>query len=206
LVLIDVERAGSEPAPWSLRESDPMDRVMLASDGTVTRLLESCTAEPIDTVLVGHRPVRHVAALADELGDSSWQFDTTALALPPDAELTARRVVLQGRRSHVPYVLADSLLVVDRLPAGIPDRLRRPGASLGRLLSERAVESRRTILGVGRSEAAAAARHLVCARHDELAWRSYGIVVGGLIAALILERFVPGRLSAVPTAAMAKHE
>lgn len=194
--LVEVERADSGPAPWRLEEPEVLDRVLLASDGTVTRLLESCTAEPIETVPLRHDPAWGTTALVD----GSWQLDASALALPPGAAVIARRVVLQGRRSRVPYVLADSLMVVDRLPDEICDRLSRPGASLGRLLGEQGVESRRTILATGRSRADAAARHLACARHDELAWRSYGIVIRRRIAALVVERFVPGRLGAARAA------
>jgi chorismate-pyruvate lyase len=115
-------------------ELDPFDRMLLTADGTVTTLLEACAGEPIVT-----RTMRQSgAATLDRLRAASgcwWQPDPRLLHLAPAERLMARRVTLNGSRSGAVYVLAESLVVPDRLPDWFADRLLHAGASLGRLLA-----------------------------------------------------------------------
>jgi chorismate-pyruvate lyase len=97
---------------------DPLDRMLLSTDGTVTTLLEACAGEAIATRTTREAgPVARDGLLA-AVG-RWWHADETLLELVPDERMIARRVVLRGVRSDVPYLLAESLVAVDRLPAAV---------------------------------------------------------------------------------------
>ena len=131
---ISVAAAGT-PAGWDSSTStrsldiDPFDRMLLTADGTVTTLLEASTSEPIVTSTTrqaGPTTLDRVLAATGRW----WHPDARLLELAPAERLIARRVTLRGAHSGVVYVLAESLVVPDRLPGTIADRLVRAGASL----------------------------------------------------------------------------
>jgi chorismate-pyruvate lyase len=175
--------------------SDPLDRMVLTADGTVTTLLEACTGEPIVT-----RATRQTGpATRDQLRALTgcwWHPDLQRLQLTPVERLIARRVTLRGSCSGVPYVLAESVVAADRLPGRIGDRLLQPGASLGRLLTAGRLETRREVLHITTVRAGAAGEHLAVSPSATLARRDYTIVLGRQTIAAVTEWLVPGRLSA----------
>ena len=130
------------PVPTRSLDIDPFDRMLLTADGTVTTLLEACTGEPIVTRTTRQAARPRSTGCWPPAG-RWWHPDAQLLELAPAERLIARRVTLRGARSGVAYVLAESLVVPDRLPGAIADRLLRAGASLGRLLAARQLETRR---------------------------------------------------------------
>ena len=146
---------GAAPVTWTRTlEFDRFDRMLLTTDGTVTTLLEACTGEPIVT-----RTTRQSGpAPLDELRASPgcwWHPSPELLEVVPFERLLARRVTLSGARSGIAYVMAEALVAPDRLPELTAHALLRPGASLGRLLAEGRLETRRELLGIERG----ASRH-----------------------------------------------
>ncbi len=163
------------------------------ADGTVTTLLEACAGEPIVT-----RTTRQSgAATLDTLRAASgcwWQTDARLLRLEPAESLMARRVTLRGGLTGVVYVLAESLVVPDRLPDWFADRLVRAGASLGRLLAAGQLDTRREIELIVAERAGAAADHLGVGPSSTLVRRMYTILIGQRPVAAVTEWLVPGRL------------
>jgi chorismate-pyruvate lyase len=188
--------AGGSPRLGSARPAvDPFDRMLLAADGTVTTLLEACTGEPVAT-----RTTRQAGPAALDLLLAAtgpwWHPDASLLELAPAERVIARRAILAGARSGVPYVLAESLLVPGRLPGGCAERLMRAGASLGRLLLADALETRREVLRIDAVRAGEAADALDVAPGETLARRTYRIVIRGRAAAAVTEWLPAGRLAA----------
>ena len=180
--------------PTRSLDIDPFDRMLLTADGTVTTLLEACTGEPIVTRTArqtGPAPLDRVLAATGRW----WQPDAQLLELAPAERVIARRVTLRGARSGVAYVLAESLVVPDRLPGRIADRLVRAGASLGRLLAARHLETRRAVLHIDAVRAGAAGDHLGVRPSATLARRTYTIVIGRRTVAAVTEWLLPGRLA-----------
>jgi chorismate-pyruvate lyase len=175
---------------------DPLDRILLTGDGTVTTLLESCLGEQIVTKTTWQSGPAALAKLGTHTG-VWWHPDAALLQLAPDEEIIARRATLRGASSGTAFVLAESVLVPDRLPSEVAIALRRDGSSIGRLLNSTATETRREVLDIGRLRAGEASDHLATNPGTSLAWRTYGIAVGGRRALLISEFIVPGRLSSV---------
>ncbi len=178
---------------------DPFDRMLLTADGTVTTLLEACTGEPIVT-----RTTRQAGpATLDRMLAATgrwWHPDAQLLELAPADRLIARRVTLRGACSGVAYVLAESLVVPDRLPTVIGNRLLRAGASLGRLLAARQLETRRVVLHIVAVRAGEACDHLGVRPSATLARRTYTIVVGQRTVAAVTEWLSPGRLATMTRA------
>lgn len=173
---------------------DVFDRMLLTGDGTVTTSLESCICEPIITRTTLQAGPAVLAELVANTG-LWWHPDASRLHLAPDEELIAQRAVLHGESTGTAFVLAESLLVPDRLPSQIPTALRRNGSSIGRLLNRISTETRRELLGIGRTRAGESSEYLGTESHANLAWRTYQIAVAGQPAVLISEMIVPGRLS-----------
>jgi chorismate--pyruvate lyase len=173
---------------------DPLDRMLLSSDGTVTTLLEACAGEAVATRTTREAGPAAREALLAAVG-RWWQPDETLLELMPGERVIARRVVLRGVRSDVPYLLAESVVAVDRLPAPVVKRLMRTGASLGRVLIAGSIATRRQVLDVAATRAAESSDDLGVSPCMTLARRTYRITAGHRAAALVTEWLVPGRLA-----------
>jgi chorismate-pyruvate lyase len=93
-------------------------------------------------------------------------------------------------------VLADALVVADRLPAMIADRLLLADASLDRLLVAARVDTRRELVDVVSVRAGDSADHLGTARRAMLVRRASAIVIGDRTVAAMTDWLVPGRLTA----------
>jgi chorismate-pyruvate lyase len=189
-----------EPADgWSAPDArstdiDPFDRMLLAADGTVTTLLEACTGEPIvtgTTRLAGPATLDRLLAAVGRW----WHPDSRLLGLLPRERLIVRRVTLRGACSGVAYVSAESLVAPERLPEEIGDRLQRQGASLGRLIATRQLETRRQLVEIVGVRAGAVGDRLGVRPGAQLARRTYTIVVGGRTVAAVTEWLAPGRLA-----------
>jgi chorismate-pyruvate lyase len=122
------------------------------------------------------------------------------LHLAPAERLMARRVTLNGSRSGAVYVLAESLVVPDRLPDWFADRLLHAGVSLGRLLAAGQLETRREIHQIVAGRAGEAADHLDVRPGATLLRRTYTILIGQRAVAAVTEWLVPGRLAATARA------
>jgi chorismate-pyruvate lyase len=173
---------------------DPLDRMLLSTDGTVTTLLEACAGEAIAT-----RTTRMAGPAARDLLLAAvgrwWHPDEALLELVPGERVMARRVVLTGAGSKVPYLLAESLVAVDRLSTAVSERLMRAGASLGRVLIGGSIATRRQLLEIDDTRAAEGSDDLAVSAGTTLARRTYRITGGDGPAALVTEWLVPGRLS-----------
>lgn len=174
---------------------DPFDRMLLTTDGTVTSLLEACTAEPIVTRTMrqsGPAPLERLRAATG----CWWHPDAGLLELEPGERVIARRVTLTGAHSGIAYVRAEALVVPDRLPELIAHRLLRAGASLGRLLAAGLRETRRDIREIVDVRAGADGDDLAVPGNATLARRTYTIDFGRNPVAAVTEWLVPGRLTA----------
>jgi chorismate-pyruvate lyase len=173
---------------------DPFDRMLLTADGTVTSLLEACTGEPITTTTTRQAGPATLDVLLAATG-RWWQPDSGLVEPAPTEQLIVRRVTLHGERSGTPYVLAESLVVPDRLPGVNIERLRLAGGSLGRLLAASGLETHRELLRITTQRAGPASDHLATEPNTTLACRTYSIVVRQRAAAVVTEWLVPGRLA-----------
>ncbi|MGB2710829.1 MAG: chorismate pyruvate-lyase family protein [Conexibacter sp.] len=189
--------AGAWVAPHAqAREPfDVLDRMLLRGDGTVSTLLEVCTSEPIDTFVTFEVGPAPAGALIETTQQPCRREDVFAFVLPSE-RVILRRAILRGARTRLPYVLAESLLVPDRLPPEVVRQIRSTGGSIGTALTEHAVESRRAIVTIEHGLAGAVAEELLTTADAPIGRRTYTIAVHGRVAVFMTETLVAGRLRA----------
>lgn len=120
----------------------PFLRVLLVTDGTVTKSLEAFFWEPIAVETV--------------------QQSTQILAVPVPSigcvvgdEVMLRRVRLCGVLSRTVFVEAESYIRCECLPENFQQALRRQNMGVGELVREHGLETYREILSVSYDESAA---------------------------------------------------
>jgi chorismate-pyruvate lyase len=177
---------------WRL---DLFDRILLLGDGTVTTLLEACVGAPIATRTTRQAGPAGLETLVAETG-AWWHPDAAQLRLAAGEEVIARRSVLHDRSNGLAYVLAESLLVPDRIPSKVTGSLFRAGSSIGRIINGNSIETRRELVQLGQMRAGDASDYLDIEPGATVVWRTYQIMIAGRPALLISEIIVPGRLSA----------
>jgi chorismate-pyruvate lyase len=124
----------------NLTQLTPFQRGLLVTDGTVTRFIETYTLAPVEVVLLQQTkktlPTKH-----------RW------LQLPAGEDVISRQVVLQSHSQNEPspiiHTYADSLIVPQRLPKSLLDRLDSDQQGLGGLLRRSDLETRRELLWCG---------------------------------------------------------
>ncbi len=155
---------------------DPLQRILLVTDGTLTDTLEAAFGEPI-----GLRKIALDIVPADRPVED--------LDLTQGETLLDRKIVLYGETSGRPYIYAESKLALDRLPARFRDELLRSDTPMGRLWSEYRLETWKELLYVGRQAAAYRAAHLQVTPDAELLARRYRLISGGRPLMIIEEQF-----------------
>ncbi|MBS1826270.1 MAG: DUF98 domain-containing protein [Acidobacteria bacterium] len=158
------------------RRLNLLERLLLVNDGTLTDALEMAFLEPIA-----------LDKLAIELTDSGdWP---EALEAAPGCTIMERRIVLRGEQTRRPFVYAESWIVLDRLPAGMREKLVGSGNPIGRLWTEYKLETRKEILRFWRQPAGAIGHSLGVAAHETLLARSYRVFRNDVPIMIITEYF-----------------
>jgi len=175
----------AELGPVNLRALSPFQRALLVIDGTVTRFIEVYTLEPTTTVRIDQ--VRfHITE------DHPW------LDVKEGAEVGLRRVFIKGQHSGRLYVYAIASVALDRIPPEVRRRLEVQGESLGKVLNENRMETRREILWYGKEQVADLPEAVAELSDGAFFSRAYRIIHNGEPIALINEKF-PARIEEQPS-------
>ncbi len=151
-------------------------RILVATDGTVTQLVEVYAGEPIEVV-----------KLAQAL--DTCDEDDVELQLSVDDKVLRRKVLLRASRSGRNLLYAEAVVAVDRADPGLVDGLLRTDKPLGVLLAEGRTETFREVLAIGREPAAGVGLHFGVATTAMVISRTYRIVTRGKPVVLVTERF-----------------
>jgi chorismate-pyruvate lyase len=155
---------------------DPvLRRAVLATDGTVTNLIESLL-ERVVIEKLGQEPV---AAPVAEWPD-----------LAPGTQVLRRTVLIRGAESRRIFLHAESLVVLERLAPALRAELAATDKPIGKLIREHRLESYREILASRNEPAGARAVALGVDAGEPLVARTYRIHLGGRPAIQITERFL----------------
>ncbi|VUD59806.1 Chorismate pyruvate-lyase [Thalassocella blandensis] len=149
-----------------LAEMPPFLRVLLTTDGTVTRSLEAFFWEPVDVKVNQHELVE-------------LQHDVPQIERQAGMQVLMRRIELRGQQSDTLYGWAESLIREELLPLKVRDDLRAQRLGIGELLRECGLETYREVLDIG----------LDGERDDVWVWRTYRIVMAQQPLILITEQF-----------------
>jgi chorismate-pyruvate lyase len=163
-------------APLLLSSLPPFLRVLLVTDGTVTRTLEAYVGEPIEVCVLSHAAVR---------SERSYPV----LGVPSGESILKRRVILKGQHTRTAYALAESVMIVDRLPHEIRYKLMEERQGIGELIRAGKLETYRELLGLRKAQADSWARELAIDKSASVVIRNYMICLGGQVAMEIEEVF-----------------
>ncbi|WP_370979689.1 chorismate pyruvate-lyase family protein [Agaribacterium sp. ZY112] len=119
----------------NLRQLPAFLRVLLTTDGTVTKILESYFWEPVNVNRLAQRRL-----LLD--------CKSNNLNLNAGDEVIERRVSLSGGKSTRLYALARSLLNPEALPANVVKELEGEQVGIGEVLRESGLETYRELLSI----------------------------------------------------------
>jgi len=155
-------------------------RVLLVTDGTVTRTLEAYFLEPIEVDILSH------AVIESERGYPQ-------IEVAPGDTVLRRHVVLRGGFTRSAYAFAESIIGANRMPPQLMDELVQKKKGIGELLCEYRLETHREVLGIWRHEAGARAVHLDVEKSEPVCSRSYKICHEGRAAMQIEEVFPEAR-------------
>ncbi len=176
----DRPRAGVATCAGTPSSRQLLHRILLATDGTVTTILEAYADEPIEA--------RRLAQRRRPAG----QQDAEPLAVDPGCSVLDRHVLLCGARSGTTFLYGESLIVPDRLDPGIIDRLESTSQPIGALLRASRLETFREILAAGDHPAGSYARHFGTDEDAVLLYRTYRVLLRGQPIALVTEKLVAG--------------
>lgn len=166
-----------------LSKLPPILRVLLVTDGTVTRTLEAYFAEAIEVHVLTHATL------------SSDRYHPQIEVVPGDPILR-RRVVLKGKASGSAYVYAESIISCNRLSPEIGRRLMDERIGIGELLCKGRIETHRELLSVRQEQVGELDRHLDVDRKAWVYVRNYNIHCQGCAAITISEAFPQSRYTA----------
>ena len=141
---------------------EPLQRVLLVTDGTLTEILEANFFERIRLVKVSQSVISATASHA--LLDPS-----------PGEALIERKILLQGAESQRNYAYAESLIAVDRLGQSFRDELLNSDTPLGRLWLEHKLETFKELQEVRSQPADGLYRYFECTDATPLLVRTYRV-------------------------------
>lgn len=145
----------------------PFLRVLLTTDGTVTKSLESYFWEPV----VVNKIKQQRQAL---------DLDLSSIHKKAGEEVIVRDVTLQGENSARIFAFASSFVRPDALPDGICRDLESDRVGIGELLRECGLETYRELIALGKERADTG---------EQLITRTYRIVMGSHPFIQITEKF-----------------
>lgn len=141
-------------------------RVLLSTDGTVTKSLESYFWEPV---------------MVENLGQAYCELELPAPIIDCAAgdRVMQRHVQLVGKHSQRHYVKADSLIRTSLMPTSVREDLEAGIVGVGEILRECNLETYREIVDFGYDNW----------NGQDAAWRTYRIVMDGEPFIQITEKF-----------------
>lgn len=157
-----------------------LHRILLATDGTVTMILEAYAGEPIEAV-----------SLAQSRQPATPQ-QAELLDVSAGSQVLDRHVLLRGARSATTFLYGEALIVPERMDPEILDRLTSTSEPIGTLLREHRLETFREVLMVGKQTAGSCAVHFGSGADAVLLFRTYRILTRAQPIALITERVLAG--------------
>jgi chorismate-pyruvate lyase len=161
-----------------IRRLDRDLRILIASNGTLTRILGIVADEEI------------VVDIVDQqfCGESSWVPSSGAR---PAGRILQRRIFLKGRSSEQAFVAAESLVAIDLLPPEIATSLINTEHPIGEVMAASSLESFKEAAEVWSGPppawlAAAGYQH----PEPRIVGRRYRVITGGQPAIVITEYFL----------------
>ncbi|MHA7651112.1 chorismate--pyruvate lyase family protein [Mycobacterium sp. ML4] len=155
-------------------------QILLATNGTLTRILKIVTNDDIVVQIVNQ------------------QIHETMPDIPegermPESRILQRQTILNGRSSGKPFLAAEALIAIDFLPAPLMWTLTETAHSLGELMLAHGLEMFKETPEIWIGELPGwvpAKAH--CEFHNPVVSRRYHMIIDGQSAIVLTEHFLPG--------------
>ncbi|MGC2655437.1 MAG: chorismate pyruvate-lyase family protein [Mycobacterium sp.] len=161
-----------------IRKLDRDLRILLATDGTLTRILNIIADDEI-VVQIIKQQIHHVAPKVPEL------------ELSAIGRVLQRRILLKGRSSGKAFVAAESLIAIDLLPPAIMTSLTGTDCPIGEVMAASCLETFKEAAKVWQGESPG---WLALAGYKNprpgMVGRRYRITTGGQPVIVITEYFL----------------
>jgi chorismate--pyruvate lyase len=157
-----------------------LHRILLATDGTVTTILEAYAGEPI------------TAERLDQSLQPARPHEAELLAVAAGSPVINRRVLLRGGHSGVTFLHGESLIVPERMDPVVMDRLESTDEPIGLLLRASRLETFREVVAVGEQRAGTYGSYFGSGENAMLLFRTYRVVFRGQPVVLITENVLAG--------------
>ncbi|NJK32917.1 MAG: DUF98 domain-containing protein [Deltaproteobacteria bacterium] len=166
-----LQRGGIDP-----RGLNPIHRILLTTDGTVTDMLEAYLQEPMQVIPLAQELIASREPIAE-------------LELEAGEPILRREILLRGKLSGRTVLHADSVIVPERLSERLRVGLLEKRQPIGQLLLADRLETYREIIACARREAGPLARHFHLYETASFLTRTYVISLGGRGIMRITEDF-----------------
>ena len=157
-------------------ELSPFQRILIATDGTVTEIVEAQYLETIRIVKLDEnteRSCRAIPHLESKAGD----------------EIYLRKVMLRGKITYRNYIYAESIILPSRVENVLQMELQNTSKPIGKLLLENRTETYREIMACGLEAAGELADYFGLEPDDALVSRTYRVFANREPMMLISEKF-----------------
>jgi chorismate-pyruvate lyase len=161
---------------FDINSLEPLQRVLLVTDGTLTEILEANFVERIRLVKISQRVISATPA---------YVF----LDPDPGEALIERKILLQGEDSKRNYAYAESLIAVERLGQSFHDQLLHSNTPLGRLWLEHKLETFKELKEIRSEPAGGLSHYFECADGAPLLVRTYRVFSAAKPVMVITEYF-----------------
>jgi chorismate-pyruvate lyase len=161
-------------------------RVLLGSDGTVSRALKAYFSENIEVQVINNAEFR---------SDRSHP----EINIGPGDHILRRRVTLRGGATGTVYLFADSVIAATGGTLHLRKRLIEDNIGIGELIREERLETYREVLSLRRTKAGEWARYLIVDAGVDVLIRNYRIYMNGQAVIAIQEVFPNSRFQCAST-------
>lgn len=152
-------------------------QILIATNGTLTRILEVVSEEEIDVKIIDQRT--HATAPREH-----------GLEDFPAGEVLRRQVVLTGRRTGAPFVAAESFIAANHLPPAITATLTETDRPIGEVVLSNCIETYKDAAKVWFAPIPDWARIEKSSNQPGTYARRYRIIIGGRPVISISEYFL----------------
>ncbi len=161
-------------------------RILIASNGTLTRILGIVADDEIAVQIVEQQVDGTASGIAD-------------LEQLPGDRVLRRRILLKGRSSGHPFVAAESLIAVDLLPPAITTSLIETERPIGEIMAASCLESFKEAAKVWKGQPPG---WIALAGYEssepEIVARRYRVIAGGQPVIIITEYFLRNEFQDAP--------
>lgn len=162
--------------PIDLAKLSPLQRIILISNGTLTKLLENLLSEQL-TVIKSYESL--------EISAEAIPY----LELPAQQSVISRKICLQGQTSGINWLYAESIIIPERLPSLFRQELLESQIPIGKLWTKHRVETFKELLPPFEETAEHLAVHFNVAPEHRLLGRTYRVFSQQQPIMMLTEKF-----------------